>query len=394
MKTASWFPASGDVGEDVGDHVAKTAHRPETTRPLCCDRPVAENRADPHPPRRSGGRPRPRQGPAHAARAGLRPGALAADERVLELRDLVHDHLDPVRDADPVLPGHQLRRSGGGGLRLADRLRLRDHRRARDGRDRLEVPDRGRPLLLGVQDGRRQLGLVHRLVQPDRPDRDHGRHRLRRRALHGRAAAAALARHVQGHTARSDLRLRRDPGVARVDEHLQRQARRAAERHLRVVALPRRADHRRLPDLQARPSPVVRDGVLEDDQQQRLLARLAVVRAVAGAVASPVHVHGLRRVGAHERGDAGRVSRSGPRDHHVGRRLGNLRLHPGARRHLRHPGLCGDDRSRHVRGEADLPRLARRHDGEGDAGDHRRCTVLLRDVVDHVGVADDVRVLS
>ena len=149
-------------------------------------------------------------------------------------------------------------------------------------------------------------------------------------------------------------------GAARADEHLQRQARRAAERHLRLVALPRRADHRRLPDLQARPSSVVRDGVLEDDQQQRLLARLAVVRPLARPVAGPVHLHGLRRFGAHERGDAGRVSRGGPRHHHVGRRLGDLRLHPGARRHVRHPGLRGDRSGRHVRGEADLHRLARR----------------------------------
>ena len=41
------------------------------------------------------------------------------------------------------------------------------------------------------------------------------RHRLRRGALHRRAAAAALARHLQGHTARGDLRLRRDPRRAR-----------------------------------------------------------------------------------------------------------------------------------------------------------------------------------
>jgi len=40
-------------------------------------------------------------------------------------------------------------------------------------------------------------------------------------------------------------------GLHAFDEHLQRQARRAAERHLGVVALPRRADHRRVPRLQA-----------------------------------------------------------------------------------------------------------------------------------------------
>ena len=51
--------------------------------------------------------------------------------------------------------------------------------------------------------------------------------------------------HVQRHRARGHLRLRGDPRVARADEHLQRQARRDAERHLGLVALPRRTDHRR-----------------------------------------------------------------------------------------------------------------------------------------------------
>ena len=36
---------------------------------------------------------------------------------------------------------------------------------------------------------------------------------------------------------------------------------------------------------------------------------VALVRAAARLTAGAVHVHGLRRVGAHERGDAGRVTR-------------------------------------------------------------------------------------
>ena len=58
--------------------------------------------------------------------------------------------------------GTQLRRAGRGGVRLADRLVLRDHRRARDGRDRLEVPDRRRSLLLGLEDGRARSGAGSR----------------------------------------------------------------------------------------------------------------------------------------------------------------------------------------------------------------------------------------
>src|SRR5439155_14250394 len=49
-----------------------------------------------------------RQGSAPPSRARLRAGAQAGDVRVLELRDLVHDHLDPERDADALLPGAEL----------------------------------------------------------------------------------------------------------------------------------------------------------------------------------------------------------------------------------------------------------------------------------------------
>ena len=54
------------------------------------------------------------------------------------------------------------------------------HRRARDGGDRVVVSDGRRPLLLGVEARKPGLGLVHGLVQPDRPDRRHRRDRLRR----------------------------------------------------------------------------------------------------------------------------------------------------------------------------------------------------------------------
>ena len=85
--------------------------------------------------------------------------------------------------------------------------------------------------------GGARLGLVHRLVQPDRPDRDHGRHRLRRGGLRGRAAAAALGRHVQRHAStRSIYVYAVHPRAACGDEHLQRPARRAPERRLGLVA--------------------------------------------------------------------------------------------------------------------------------------------------------------
>ena len=45
------------------------------------------------------------------------------------------------------------------------------HRRPGHGRDRLDYPTAGGALLLGVKARRAGLGLVHRLVQPRRPDR-------------------------------------------------------------------------------------------------------------------------------------------------------------------------------------------------------------------------------
>ena len=64
-------------------------------------------------------------------------------------------------------------------------------RLAGDGRDRLDLPDGRRALLLVVEARQPRLGLVHGLVQPDRPDRGHRRDRLRLRDLHDLAAEPA-----------------------------------------------------------------------------------------------------------------------------------------------------------------------------------------------------------
>ena len=64
-------------------------------------------------------------------------------------------------------------------IALADDLRADPVRRLLDVRARLGVPDGRRHLLLGLQAGRRRLGLVHRLVQPDRPGRGGGLGRVR-----------------------------------------------------------------------------------------------------------------------------------------------------------------------------------------------------------------------
>ena len=57
-----------------------------------------------------------------------------------------------------------------------------------------------------------------------------------------------------------------------------------------------------------------------------------------GLLHVPVHDHGLRRVGAHGRGDAQRLAHGARRDVDVGLRLGGLRLDPPARGHVRDPG--------------------------------------------------------
>src|SRR6266404_3009531 len=53
-----------------------------------------------------------RQRRTDPAQARLRPGALSRDGRVLELRHLVHDHLDPRRLPDVVLHRLPVRRTG------------------------------------------------------------------------------------------------------------------------------------------------------------------------------------------------------------------------------------------------------------------------------------------
>ena len=73
-------------------------------------------------------------------------------------------------------------------LGLAPRRPHVDDHLAGDGRDRLGVSDRGRPLLLGVQARESRLGLGDGLVQPDRPGSRHGGDRIRPRDLRGRPA--------------------------------------------------------------------------------------------------------------------------------------------------------------------------------------------------------------
>ena len=104
-------------------------------------------------------------------------------ERVLQLRHFAHDHLHPQWLLHDLWTGVERRRPDCGLDRLAGDQPPGPSRRAFDGRTGVEVPDGGRHLLLGVQPGRRALGVVHGLVQPARPHRHRGRRRLRLRVV-------------------------------------------------------------------------------------------------------------------------------------------------------------------------------------------------------------------
>ena len=120
-------------------------------------------------------------------------------------------------------------------------------------------------------------------------------------------------------------------------------------------------------------------------------------RARAGHAAPAVHDHGVRRVGAHGRGDQQRVADGGDGDVDLRRRLRDLRLDPPRRGDVRDPEQPGGAR------HGQRPRAARALDlgrvdepglGGGAALHLRRRAVLLRDRVRDLGVADDVRLLA
>ena len=66
-------------------------------------------------------------------------------------------------------------------LGLADHLGLHPDHRLHDVRAGLGLPDVGRHLLVGLEDGRPGGRLLHRLAEPDRPARGHRLRGVRRR---------------------------------------------------------------------------------------------------------------------------------------------------------------------------------------------------------------------
>ena len=135
-----------------------------------------------------------------------------------------------------------------------------------DGRDRLGLPDRRRPVLLGQPDEEQGLGLVDGLAEPHRPVRDRGRHQLRGGRVPERDDHHAAARQRRHRLRQHDGRPRRQlpdrparhdghPHDHRADhEHRRHQPRGVAQPGQRLVAHRHRRGrrHPRLPGRQAR----------------------------------------------------------------------------------------------------------------------------------------------
>ena len=196
------------------------------------------------------------------------------------------------------------------------------------GRDRVGVPDRGRPLLLVVEARGPWLGLGDGLVQPHRPDRGHGGDRLRPRGLragalrllvqllgaHGRLVRCVV-QHVDVHP------LRGVPARCGDHQHVQHPDHVGAEHDLRLVAHGRRRACRRHPHHRSRSASVALVRLHGDGEQLGLrgwndlvLQSGVLVRARTRASDVPVHDHRAstrRRTRPRRRSNASRMAATG-----------------------------------------------------------------------------------
>ncbi len=181
------------------------------------------------------------------------------------------------------------------------------------------LPDLGRNLLVGSQTRRRQGRLLHRLAEPDRPDRHPGVGGLRLRDV-----PRPDAGHLQRELAR---RLQPDQDVHHVPGHPG--GRRDHQHLLSATCWPSSTTSRCGGMWSARPRSILilladpraarqlLRRVRHDRQQHRHVRRrhvglrLAAVRAADLGDPDPVHDHRLRRLGAPVRGDQERGRRRG-----------------------------------------------------------------------------------
>ena len=242
-------------------------------------------------------------------------------ERVLELRDLVLDHLHPGRLLHHLRAGAQERWPDRDLDRLAADLRADPVCRLVDVRARVRVPDGGRHLLLGVQAGWRRMGLVHRLVQPHRPGRGGGLGGVRLSDLPDEPARPLRSPlHLQLRQGRSrderslqrarQLRpVRVHPRRRRADQRLPQPPRVGPVQLLGVVERARRGRDRGDPDRGALPPRELLLRVRPQGQRIGIRRRrgwrgqILVLRASARLPSDDVHDHRLRRLRTHIRGD-------------------------------------------------------------------------------------------
>ncbi len=229
-----------------------------------------------------------------------------------------------------------------------------------DGRTGLGDAHRGRDLLLVLQARRGRLGLVHRLVQPDRPGGRDRLGRLRRRhvlELHPVVLRTALPgcqlcpRERPGRASPHVRAVRDHPGGSRSDQHLLLAPGGVVHQDLGVVARDRGAGDHRDPDRGPEPPPELRVRVRPPDQPLRFQQpHVLVLRAAARVPADHVHDHRLRRLGAHLRGDQRRRRGRAQGRVAVGVLLGRVRL----------GGAAGTDLRRHPREARSPPPAAPR----------------------------------
>ena len=164
-------------------------------------------------------------------------GPQARLELVLQLRDLVHDHLGPRRLLHHLRPGVEQRRPDRDLVGLADHLRPHPARGVLHVRARVGVPDRGRHLLVGVQARRPAAGAgspagstssgwsasSRRSTTPPPRSWTRSLEPLRRRRRRHR-----LRRRPSGILGETFVLFVADPRAPRADQHLLVAARRAA----------------------------------------------------------------------------------------------------------------------------------------------------------------------
>ena len=260
-----------------------------------------------------------------ARRARLQAGAQSWLERVHQLRDLVHDHLGPRRDASPTFPfawqnGGPIAASIGWPVLCAFVLMVAFSMAELTSR----YPTAGGPYWWAHDLGGKGwswmtgwfnivglIGIVASVAYGAA---------LFLNAMLGLYGARHLRDQLRRHRAhpRRDLApLRPDPDPLHAGQHLRRPLPGADEQHLGRLAPARRRDHHRDPGLRPRRPPELQLRLRRADQQLRPARRLhqqlrlLVPRAADRLPADDVHADRLRRLGPHRGGDQG-ARRSAP----------------------------------------------------------------------------------